>query len=37
MFDEIKSELIPRKKMMTAIQGATIERREVAEILSVPL
>ena len=35
MFDEIKQELIPLKKMMTAIQGATIERKEAAEILGV--
>ena len=35
MFDEIKKELIPFKKMMVALEGATIERKEAAEILNV--
>ena len=35
MFDEIKKELIPLKKMMAALEGATIERKEAAEILGV--
>lgn len=35
MFDEIKKELIPLKKMMVALEGATIERKEAAEILGV--
>ena len=35
MIDEVKKELIPLKKMMTAIQGATIERKEAMEILGV--
>jgi len=35
MFDEIKKELIPLKKMMVALEGVTIERKEAAEILGV--
>ena len=33
--ESIKREMAPLKKMMAAIEGATIERKEAAEILEV--
>jgi len=33
--DSIKRELAPLKRMMVALEGATIERKEAAEILGV--